>query len=182
MSDIYITLDKEEYLFCEKESKNRWASSKKGQYGKGLVNTDDDPFFVERIGLLGENAVFKYLGIPFVTEYRKGGDGGWDINLNKTLLDIKCGTRLRSYHDVRYHFDYNCDGFIFTGVEYENQIEKTASILLYGYCSKIQFLASSRIGLSKLDKGKIRTLDFCFLKNIKQLKNISLEELNEKIF
>lgn len=79
------------YRKCEDNSHEMWANQKKGEYGKGCVNSKADPRKVERVGRLGECAY----GLVFDKEpdwsYRQGGDD-YDFLLGPFHVDVKTST------------------------------------------------------------------------------------------
>ena len=83
-----IEVKGENYKSCLEAAANYWASSKTGNYGKGLINSKDDPLKVERTGLLGEMAFSIFSGLPVDFSYKKGGDKT-DFILNGQTVDVK---------------------------------------------------------------------------------------------
>ena len=85
---MLIEIKGENYKKCVEAAKNYWASSKSGNYGRGLINSKDDPMKVERTGLLGEMAFSIFSGLPVDFSYKKGGDKT-DFILNGKTVDVK---------------------------------------------------------------------------------------------
>jgi len=88
-----ITIKGKTYLACEEASKNRW-SRKKGnyKYAKGLLNSAQDPYKTERIGLLGEMAFGLLINLKPDLEYREGGDD-YDFIYNDQTIDVKTAAK-----------------------------------------------------------------------------------------
>ena len=85
---MLVRVEGDNYKKCVEAAKNYWASSKKGNYGRGLINTEGDPTKVERTGLLGEMAFSIVSGLPVDFSYKKGGDKT-DFILNGKTVDVK---------------------------------------------------------------------------------------------
>lgn len=85
---MLIKVEGDDYTKCVEAAKNYWASSKKGNYGRGLINSEGDPTKVERTGLLGEMAFSIFSGLPVDFSYKKGGDKT-DFILNGMTIDVK---------------------------------------------------------------------------------------------
>jgi hypothetical protein len=86
---IEVRIEKEDYKICAHYSKMRWGSTKPGYYGSGCINTPEDPYKAERIGLQGEVAVAKvFPGLAVDIEYKKGGDRT-DFLISDYTTDMK---------------------------------------------------------------------------------------------
>ena len=72
INTLIVDIPKEEYLIVE--NLYMWCSSKPGNYGRGIANTDNDPKKVERTGKLGEIALAKIFKLPVDIEYKTHGD------------------------------------------------------------------------------------------------------------
>ena len=88
MEAFAIDVGGQDYMVCEEHSKKRWSNKKTGFYGSGIMNTDEDPYRVERIGLLGEVAFGKIFDWPVDLTYRKGGDKN-DFQIGDISIDVK---------------------------------------------------------------------------------------------
>lgn len=140
---IRIELSPEEYTIAEDAAQNMWANKKRGNYGGGLVNTNTDPFKVERTGRLGEIAFSKIASIPIDLSYIEGGDD-YDFKIQDKLCDIK--TRCQRYANqvgLIYAFTESgkeipltADIYIFAFLENENLTKKTTTVYLVGYCTQ----------------------------------------------
>lgn len=91
-----VTIAGDDYKKCVAASENYWSSSKRGLYGSGILNSDEDPHRTERIGLLGELAVAKLLGLDVDFSYKEKGDAGYDL-LSKKGNKIAVKTAARNY-------------------------------------------------------------------------------------
>ena len=150
---VYISI--EEYNIASKSAQEMWANSKKGNYGRGLVNTNTDPFKVERVGRLGEIAFSKIFGVPVDLGYREGGDS-YDFLLNGQHYDIK--TRCQKY-DPQVGMVYSFTGSgkpiplksdIYVFGLFEESILGLHTVFLAGYCTKEQLIT---LGPTKARRG-----------------------------
>lgn len=90
-SSLLVKINPDQYKVCVDASLNYWASSKKGAWGKGLVNSKEDKTKVERTGLLGEMAFYIISGLPYNFTFKKGGDK-FDFQVNNKTIDVKTAT------------------------------------------------------------------------------------------
>lgn len=134
---MIITINANEYKLCDKGSKNYWCSSKKGIYGRGILNTENDPYRVERIGNLGEFAFAKYMKLdPPAFEYKKGGDD-YDFLINGHTIDVKCARKdygailIKCETEKGTDVFQKCDIFVCSHVIEDDR--KTASVRLVGW-------------------------------------------------
>ena len=91
---MIVEISGKNYEKCLESSKNMWCSSKKGQYGHGLINTPCDPTKVERIGRLGEMALSLVTGLQPDFGYIKNGDASDFIG---TKIDMKTASKYPRY-------------------------------------------------------------------------------------
>jgi|GEM_PF-3195115 len=75
------------------------ASPEELAYRQGLMNTPEDPYKVERIGVYGEMAVSLITGWPMDKKVRMHGNE-WDFVHNGFKVDIK--THFGYYHEAAY--------------------------------------------------------------------------------
>jgi len=137
---------------CKEASKSRWASSKSGSYGKGVLNTFDDPYRTERVGLLGEAAYGLFIGRPEDTDfsYIQGGDTA-DFKHGKFKVDMKCASRnsgkvlVAKFANSK---EYKVDKDIYVAGYMVSDTGEVASVELVGWCYKAQVLKSP------VEKGK----------------------------
>jgi hypothetical protein len=91
------------------------------------------------LGLLGENMVRKYYGIPY--SFSEGFDGGHDIILNGYKIDVKTMGRTvdpqphYANNFVAYQKELDCDILYFTSIN-----KKTSTIFFCGWSWKRDFL------------------------------------------
>lgn len=137
---ILVCIENHEYNACDAASRNFWASSKGGIYGKGLLNSENDPCKTERIGLLGQMAFSKLIDEPVDLVYREFGDKQDNLIFNKYKIDIKCAARNYGANLIQktneFGREQKIDKHIYVGsfLESENREEKKAEILLVGFC------------------------------------------------
>ena len=141
-----IMIEADEYDICVEAAQNMWANKKKGSYGKGLANTEDDPYKSERTGKLGEMAFSKLYQFPVDLTYREGGDDQ-DFVCNGAKINIKTSTKkpwyasglvtAGHYRGTEYvPLEIKHDYFIFGYIEMEDKKSKKASVVFVGGCPK----------------------------------------------
>ena len=86
-----------EYDMCEKSSHNQWSNEKTGPWGRGHINTTDDPHKTNRIGKLGEMALAKVHDKPVDLDYHKGGDAGDFILLETASCKITANIKTAAH-------------------------------------------------------------------------------------
>lgn len=139
-----ITL--QDYIKCSISSGNQWSSSKPGQYGKGLGNDTKDPQKIERVSKIAEVVVAGVFDTaPPDFEYKRGGDGGWDLEIAGLKVDIKCA--LRNYGAGVFKgltkggkSTVKSDIYIFCYLEDEDRVKQTATVVIVGYLTKDEIL------------------------------------------
>lgn len=155
-----VTISGDEYISCEKAACNFWANSKKGRWGRGLINNSEDPYKVERVGLLGEMAFSKQFNIPVNFEYKQFGNET-DFEIKGKTLDVKTAARKYSYeagliraqtekgNNVALHADI----YYFAYIENDDREKKVATVELVGAISKEKVLelplSDAKIGKHK---------------------------------
>ena len=138
---MIVRIDKELYEECEKAAANMWCSSKKGMYGKGLLNTKNDPLKTERTGRLGEMALCLVLNASPDFSYRKFGDAG-DFVVEGKKIDIK--TAARNYGEMLVYAEnewgkkvnIKSDIYVAAVVLSDDIEKKEAEIDILGWCKK----------------------------------------------
>lgn len=141
---MIIEINKKEYIKVEELAKNMWSNTKKGFYGKGMLNSKKDPFRVERTGRLGEMALSKYLQVPINDEFLQFGDET-DFVYNNLKIDIKTAHKKPSYEAgliraMSYSgkkISLTSDIYVFAYIIEENKNTKSAKIKLVGWANKI---------------------------------------------
>jgi len=138
---LKIPIPSDLYEKCEECSKNRWSNSKKGQFGRGLINNSDDPCRAERVGLLGEAALAQFINRKVDYKYKEGGNP-FDFSLNNLTIDIKtaaknygCGL-IRAKTPNLTVIELKSDVYVFAYLEAENRDEQTAVVVLKGWLEK----------------------------------------------
>jgi hypothetical protein len=143
---IHIEIGVTDYLKCCDYSENNWSKSKPGRYGKGIGNNANDPNRIERVSKISELAVSQLFGVEEPDyEYRKGGDGGSDLEICGLSVDIKCAMRpgTRNYFkgiDKIGRSTVKADLYIFAYLEGENRLAHKAAIVVVGYLTKQQVM------------------------------------------
>jgi hypothetical protein len=149
-------VDGKDYEVCE--NPEMWSSSKPGEYGKGIANTEDDPLKVERTGKLGEMALAQIIQEPVDFEYRKLGDA-YDFIIDKYTVDIKTATKLPSYNaslitavnENGKMLDIKCDYYVAAYINHDDRQSKRAEVIIVGVMSSQQI---KRLPRKPAKKGK----------------------------
>lgn len=135
---MLVKISTPDYKECEKAARNYWASSKKGMYGRGIINSKNDPLKVERTGLLGEMAFAMQARLPLNFEYKRFGDK-YDFKAYKKTIDVKTASRdygacLVQYMNKKGNIVFRRKHIYVTAhVTYDDIVEKVAGIELVGY-------------------------------------------------
>lgn len=139
---IRIEVGVTDYLKCCDYSKNTWGATKPGNYGKGLGNNANDPNRIERVSKISELVVSQLFGVDEPDfEYRKGGDGGSDLEICGLSVDIKCAMRnyganvFKGVHKSG-RSSLKSDLYIFAYLEGEDRIAHKAAVVIVGYLTK----------------------------------------------
>lgn len=142
--EVYVVhIAPKQYDICSEAAQNMMCSSKPGFWGRGMLNTKEDPFRVERLGRLGEMAFGLLIKQKIDTKYRKKGDK-YDFILNGKRIDVKtaaqkpkymCGL-VRTENEKTKKIDLSSDIYVFGYVVREWAEEKKAKICLVGYMNK----------------------------------------------
>jgi hypothetical protein len=142
---ILVKIEGDEYTACDAASRHFFASKKKGEYGKGFLNTLSDPCKTERVGLLGQMAFGKVVDEPVDLMYREGGDDQDNLICERFKVDIKCASRNYGANLIQKKTEFGKemknDNHIYVGsfMHSENVKEKIAEITLVGYFMKKDF-------------------------------------------
>lgn len=150
-----IQINPKLYEKCHLCSQNRWSNKKKGFFGRGMINSNIDPYKVERIGLLGEAALAKYINKEVDYEYKEGGTP-FDFNFNGLNIDIKTAARnygsglIRAVSDKGRKIELKSDIYVFGYLEWENKKEKKAEVVLTGWMERCKIeeleIVPARVG------------------------------------
>lgn len=135
-----VVISGEDYKVCSEIE--MWSSSKKGNYGKGLKNTAEDPKRVERSGKLGEMAFARLCGLGVDLSYRKLGDD-MDFSIMGIKIDVKTSLRNQGFGLIYAQapggrkLDLKCDRFVFAYIADDNREEEEATVVVVGYVKKL---------------------------------------------
>lgn len=145
---VTVKIPPEEWQVCDEVSRNYWSQKKRGQYGKGILNTQSDPAKTERTGLLGEMAFAKISGLDMDISYVEGGaahDFTFVSSTGEELsIDIKTAHKLQPYKamliyaqsgsgkDIPLNSTYYVAGYIAN----EDIEAQKATVILIGYCHR----------------------------------------------
>lgn len=126
-----------DYIKCCQYSSNTWGATKSGAYGAGISNSKEDPHKIERISKISELVVSQLFQVDEPDfEYRKGGDGGSDLEICGLKVDIKCATRDYGANVFKGTSGLKSDLYIFAYLEGEDRIAHKASVVIVGYLTK----------------------------------------------
>ena len=127
------------------------------------------------LGLIGENMVRNYYGMPY--SFSQGFDGGYDIVLNGFKIDVKTMGRTvdpkphYANNFVAYQKELDCDILYFTSIN-----KKTSTISFCGWIWKSDFILEA----TYFEKDSIRHRDDgTTFKTQAPLYEISNHNLNE---
>jgi len=194
---VFINLNTKDIIYCKelslkREKREIWgnrANEKNKKYRTGIINTDNDPTRVARIGLYGEKAFNILTGIPIDESISDRGDEGWDFIIGKnpeTKIDIKNSAyepplRSNNYGEFYLRADSDEKGkfkklksdiYVFSSIAYHNGTTKNAKgflsdlnatnviVQIHGYIHKDNIL-----------KNKTERLGDPIIKNSKNWKN-----------
>lgn len=169
------------YEKCNLCSQNRWSNKKTGHFGRGLINSKDDPCKVERIGLLGEAALAQYINQKVDYEYKEGGTP-FDFNLNGLNIDIKTAARnygcglIRAVSDRGSVVELKSDIYVFAYLEVENRDEKMATVVLTGWEEKCKIEKMKTVP-ARIGNHLNYELSYQNLNPIETLKNFRKKEI-----
>lgn len=104
-----VYLYSEDIKYCQivakiREKYEEWTEN---SYKKGAMNSEQDKFKTERMGLHGERAFSKFLGnFPIDEKYRGKGDNGVDFLLNTNKIDVKFHAEVAQYKRNNFYGGY----------------------------------------------------------------------------
>lgn len=143
------------YKKIEKYSQNRWSNKKTGHFGRGLINSKDDPCRAERIGLLGEAALAQIIDRKVDYEYKEGGVP-FDFRLNNLKIDIKTAGKNYGVGLIRAKtaegkvLTLKSDVYAFGYIIKDDRDNKIAEIEILGYLRKEEIekcnIVKARVG------------------------------------
>ena len=169
--DVFsVDITQNDYQVCDNFI--MWGSTKKGKWGEGLINSEEDKKKAERTGLLGEMAFAKVFGLPVNIDYCEGGKD-YDFILSCVIkIDVKTAARRPKYNAglVRCN-KLKADIYVFAYIKDENRDEKTATVILVGwdYASNIMRQKRNR---AKIGYHENYELDYANLLPIKCVGDI----------
>lgn len=183
---IIVKVEGDEYTVCDNGSRNFWGSSKKGTYGKGLLNSVDDPHRTERIGLLGQMAFGKLTDEPVDLVYRHGGDKQDNLILGEYRIDIKCAARNYGSTLIQKISEFGKEQkidkhiYVCSFLHSENREDKKAEIIFVGFCLQKDVL-NAKISLARKGKHINYEIPFEKMRSISTLIT-TIEKFKSKIF
>jgi len=139
-----------EYDYALKASSNMSSSHKRGEWGRGYMNTNEDPHRVERNGRLGEVAFGKLMGMDIQPEYLYDGDkydfkiGEKTINV-KTSFEHKDPYRMIKEDDNKREYPLFCDYYVFLYSDYDHLLKKQALVIFDGYISREDIQSKAKV-------------------------------------
>lgn len=134
-----LILDKE-YEVCMNASQNMWCSSKKGKWGGGLINSEDDKTKAERTGLLGEIAFAKLANLQINVDYCEGGNDEDCLTINGLKIDVKTAAKkpkykaglIRAANPNQKLVSLKSDLYVFAYIVEELSQEKICRVVIVG--------------------------------------------------
>ena len=177
---VTVKLNSREWVYCDTASKDMWANSKSGNYGKGILNTSADPAKTERTGLLGEMAFAKIADMSVDFSYSEGGKEH-DFEGPYGSIDIKTASKLQTYKSMLVYaksgsgkeIPLTSSFYVGAFVSHESIEEQKATVVIVGWCT------NETIQAKPLVQGKS---GFWYNKEVpyKELRNITelLEIIN----
>lgn len=155
---ITVKLMPYEWDVCDQVSGQMWANKKGGHYGKGLINSEEDPRRAERIGKIGEMAFAKISGLGVDVEYKEKGDD-YDFITPCGTIDIKTSSKIPAYKQLLITgesahgkaYEIKSDIFIAAFLAYEDRLAKKATVVIVGWCTKEEAMKG---GLKKGRAGR----------------------------
>ncbi len=165
MSEILVHLDKNLYQLAVEASSNRWSNTKKGGYGKGILNSKSDKYKTERIGLLGELAFAKLFNLKVDLDYKHGGDK-FDFLISEKTYDIKTSSKRPLYEQgliMRVTengklIEIDKDYYVFGYLKEENLQALWAEVVFIGYQTK-EFIEKLTIVPPKVEYLKHKNVE-----------------------
>ena len=140
-----IVIEGPEYLLCVKHAEDMWANKKTGEWGKGLLNTPEDPHKAERVGTLGEMAFSKHSNLPIDLTYIEGGDQQDFVLVDSTNRTLNIKTAARNYNQALIKVKSSPTGklikmkndvYVFAYIISEIQDAQKATLMLVGWETK----------------------------------------------
>lgn len=146
---ILVEIPQNEYKIIEESAQNMWCSKKNSEYGKGLLNTEEDKFKTERVGRLGDLAFAKIFNLPIDLNYIHNGDEcdfyfGFKLDKLISKVDVKTSYKKPNYEKGLIYainqwgkqIPLKSDIYIFQFIENEDRLKKTAKVCIIGYSTQ----------------------------------------------
>jgi len=134
----HVFIEGDDYLVCKKYAFHRWSNQKKGPWGSGILNSEDDERRTERLGLIGEMAFAKLTGLPVDVEEHQFGDQ-YDFMVRDVTMDIKLssngnhGVGFLKIRDNDVVIPLKCRVYIFGVCTLDDRERERAGTLILGY-------------------------------------------------
>lgn len=142
---LEVWVEHENYQACRERSQHMWSNRKTGKYGKGLANTEIDPYKIVRQGLIAElafSAVLLSYEVELPVNVREV-PGGFphDFLIGHKTVDIKTagsnyGKNLIQAKTPKGHTMKLCDFNIASFIKSENIEQGKCLVVLVGWESK----------------------------------------------
>lgn len=171
-----VEISKKGYQQAVEASKNMWSSKKPGFYGRGMLNTNSDPYKTERIGRLGELALASVLKVNPDFSYRKFGDK-YDFKINEYTIDIKTAATTKykqllvmGVNEYNRPVKLKADIYIAAHLIEEDHVKQKAAIELVGFCTKKQLLQKGLFP-AKIGRHQNYQFDYADLQSLELLED-----------
>ena len=146
---LLTQLTKEEENFCRELAikfgkREKWTDT---QYGKGILNSDEDPTLTERTGIYFEYAIHLLTGLPLDTEYKEHGNR-FDFPLYVDGKKITIETKSRIKPNLIYPKMPEFNDMWYIKARGENQItfrSLLADYFIFGFSCEIAGMAFCKI-------------------------------------
>lgn len=175
---VTVKLTSEEYAYCDTASQNFWANTKKGAYGKGILNTQEDKAKTERTGLLGEMAFAKITGLAVNFDYKEGGEEH-DFVCGAGTIDIKTAAKLTRYKSMLIYaksgrgkeIPITSDYYVAAFISHEDRDKQQATVIIVGY-STLDTILNKELVQSKMGFHFNKEIPYKELDDIEALINV----------
>jgi hypothetical protein len=172
--NIIVTLNESQISYCNKIAEVRQKMGIwKTEYGNGILNTPEDPWTTERVGMFGEYSWHLLTRLPIDERKLMEGDK-WDFFLEGNKFDVKtkkedtdnvyeeCKFYIRAVNNYGKTLSLTSDYYVFATLLYHNgktikkdrkgnfyrshEKAKEVVICLNGFISNKKILKINRIG------------------------------------
>ena len=137
-----ITISCDDYRRACMLSESMGLRSKRG----GRLNGKADPFESYRIGILGEMAYARWMGIPYECETLACGDPGFDFQHGRRTVDVKTSATdygsclVKKTGDGGYVYTLNADAYVAAVLRWEEMELGWATMELLGYMPRSELI------------------------------------------